>query len=211
MAAVATVLALGLAAPAAKAQMFYEPVRIGIKGGATYSTVTSDGRVDDPNYTWGFLGGLVLSAKFNENIGIQPELLWNRKGYNNDFDIAGNRYDAEVRLDYLQLPVLFTAQAGPVQFQVGPYVSYLVNADFEVENTATNTDQTYDLNKDDFNEWDFGLTGGVAVDFNPIQVGVRADWGFSNIADVNNDQRLNARSDNQNISFNVYAAFMFGN
>jgi hypothetical protein len=45
--------------------------------------------------------------KFNKKISIQPELIYTRQGSANRGNFNGTQIDNTLRLDYLNLPILF--------------------------------------------------------------------------------------------------------
>lgn len=81
----------------------------------------------------------------------------------------------------------------------GGYASYMVSAkstgdgDFEFEDE-------YDT--DDFNKFDAGIAAGVGVDFNPISVGLRYNYGLTTIEKDGDNS-----SDLKNSNLSLYLSY----
>lgn len=154
-----------------------DAVKTGAKGGLNFATI-SDGDFD--TRTGFVVGGF---AKFNipdSPLSIQPEALYSQQG--------GERNGNQVRLDYLQVPVLFKfalTQGGTVEPNVfgGPYAGLRLIAEQDggtggLFGSGTNIEnQTQQV--------DYGLAFGTGLD---IEVGnsiftmdVRYNLGLSDV------------------------------
>ncbi|MFT3979410.1 MAG: porin family protein [Ferruginibacter sp.] len=140
----------------------------------------------------GFYVGLNTSIPVSKTVSIQPGLYYTQKGYElrGDFAIKGLEFlgaNAKARLqnDYIDIPILIKADvADGLQLFGGPQISYLsssklkVNADvlgFSVFN------ETMDA-KEQFNQWDMGLVGGVGYEFkNGFNINASYNYGLSKI------------------------------
>src|SRR5690606_18930327 len=156
--------------------------RMGIKGGLNLSNlyVADD---DDENARVGFHVGVYGQIFSTETFAIQPELLYTTKGSENEW---GGLVDQTVKfnLNYLELPVLAVFKLGDAaEIHVGPYFSYLLGANIDTDGDLGGSNQ--DLDRDNFNAFDFGLTGGVGLNFGAIQIGARYNYGLTEIADSN--------------------------
>ncbi len=154
----------------------------GIKGGVNMSNLYSDD-VDDNNALWGFNAGVFAAFPIADNIFIQPEILYTTKGaeleYNSDI-LSGT---SKFKLGYVEVPLLVRFNLTEnFNIHVGGYASYLVNA--KVSNDTEGGDGLdfeEDLDADDFERFDAGLSAGVGVDFNPISIGLRYNYGLTPI------------------------------
>jgi hypothetical protein len=152
----------------------------GIKGGVNMSNLYSDSDdIDDENALWGFNAGVFAAFPIADNIFIQPEILYTTKGAELDYNFAGIEGNSKFKLGYVEVPLLVRFNLTEnFNIHVGGYASYLVNAkakgegDFEFEE---------DLDADDFERFDAGLSAGVGVDFNPISIGLRYNYGLTTI------------------------------
>lgn len=154
----------------------------GIKAGVNMSNLYSDD-VDDKNVLWGFNAGVFAAFPIADNVFIQPEILYTTKGaeleYNSDI-ISGT---SKFKLGYVEVPLLVRFNLTEnFNIHVGGYASYLVNA--KVTNDTDGGDGLdfdEDLDADDFQRFDAGLSAGVGLDFNPISIGLRYNYGLTTI------------------------------
>lgn len=178
----------------------------GIKGGVTWSNLYID-RVDldEENARTGFHAGLFSQFMFpGEIFGIQPEILFTTKG--SEAEYAGV-LDQRItfNLNYIDLPLLLVFRPVPVlEFHAGPYAGYLLGSDIDFTGTI---DGATSLEKDNFEDWDYGLVGGIALNLRAIKLGARYNLGLSEIAVTNVSQLLLGGSKNQYAQ--VYLAFQF--
>lgn len=154
-----------------------EAVKTGAKGGLNFATISDS---DFDSRTGFVVGGF---AKFGiplSPVSIQPEALYSQQGG----EIDGN----EVRLDYLQIPVLFKyalIPAGPSQpnLFLGPYAGIRLVA--EQEGGTGEIFGGYSNIEDQTESVDYGLVAGGGVD---IEVGnsiftmdARYTYGFADV------------------------------
>ncbi|MBL3657128.1 porin family protein [Fulvivirga sediminis] len=135
-------------------------IGLGIKGGANFANVDV-GSVDTDNKT-GYHFGAFLDLGLNDNISIQPEVLYSAQGAD-DFD-----------LDYLTIPVLLKLKFLKVlNVHAGPQFGILTNAEDDGEDV-----------KDRLKSADVSLALGAGVDL-PLGLvgGVRYNLGVSDIDD----------------------------
>ena len=156
-------------------------MRAGIKGGLNVSNLYID-EVDDENARYGFNVGVYGQLFSSDVFAIQPELLFSTKGTKAEY--GGNFFDQTIKfnLNYLDLPVLAVFKLGEsAEIHVGPYVSYLLNANISHDgDLGSGVD---DLDKDNFKSFDYGLSGGFGLNFGNLQVGARYNYGLAKIAD----------------------------
>lgn len=146
----------------------------GIKGGYNYTNVYGDGSksFDLKGYN-GYHAGVYGQIGFNEFASVQLELLYVRKGFDNNTVATGNR-----RLDYLELPVLFVGNVTEtLSFHIGPEISLLTKVRENGVNVAI-ADRGY-------NTVDYGAVAGVEARVGPARVGARYDLGFGKVYDPN--------------------------
>lgn len=150
----------------------------GVKGGLTLSNLYADD-VDDRNTKAGFQLGFFAKAPITPNFSIQPELLYSQKGAMLEYDNAFASGKASFNLHYIEMPVLGVVNLGR-NFNIhgGVYVSYLAGA--TVVNKSSNEDFNFEeeLDKENFESFDYGLAGGVGLDGKKIGVGVRYNYGL---------------------------------
>ena len=153
-----------LLAPLLMAQAQY--VRLGAKGGGGFARLHgSDGSSDYTNSLGVYHIGGVVSYEFVSRIAVQAELLYAQKGFTYE-DFRHNQTDdlsGDLRLHYIELPLLFKLQKGGLFAEAGPYMGYLLDAsdDFGVDTAGTNPPPFYA--SDCLNRFDYGYTVGVGI------------------------------------------------
>ena len=188
--------------------------QFGVKGGLNLSNMTIDGN-DDSNLKAGLHVGVFNKIMISDAFAIQPELLYSSKGFqhvfNNEVITDG---EVNYNLNYIDLPVkLVFYLADDFSFQLGPYVGYLVNTNVEVDNAELlndffEVDSQDDIDRDNFNAIDFGLTGGLGFEFEPLVVGFNYNLGLSQVAKENEPAEL-MLSDAKNTVIQIYAGITF--
>lgn len=136
------------------------------------------------NYQLGFFGEI----DFTKAIGIQPEILFSQSSSSVDTsgfksvyqDAAGNLIKKDVKLNYLNIPVLLRLNAGRfLTFNVGPQFSVLVN---DHENLLANS-------KDAFKKGDFAAVVGAQINISKLRIYGRYNIGLANISDADNPNK----------------------
>ncbi len=123
-------LTLGvLAAPLRGHGQAGQPVRFGLKAGATLSNIVGPGTSGDPAVSplVGGIGGVFATVPLGtaQRWFLQPELLYSQQGYR--LAHPATDYTASFRSDYLKLPLLLGFAHGGFFAAVGPQVGYLVH------------------------------------------------------------------------------------
>ena len=159
----------------------FAQARAGIKGGLNVSNLYIDD-INDENARYGFNVGLYGQVLSSEVFALQPELLYSTKGSKAFYNNGTFEQTVKYNLNYLDLPVLAVFKLGEsAEIQIGPYASYLLNANISYSGDLANGDD--ELDKDQLKSYDYGLVGGFAMNFGNIQVGARYNYGLVKIAD----------------------------
>lgn len=170
-----------------------QELRTGIKGGLNVSNLYID-EADDENPRYGFNLG-VFTQVGNGSFVLQPELNYTTKGTKTTY--GGDFFDGEAdfNLNYLEVPILFTFKLGDdADIHIGPYAGYLVGSNFKSDDNFFSTD--VELDRDNFKSFDFGLSGGMALNFDAISVGARYNYGLTKIAESQEAKDLLSSSKN---------------
>lgn len=151
----------------------------GFKGGLNFSNLYTD-NVDDNNVLTGFNAGLYAKFPISNNIAIQPEISYTTKGaelvYNNAF-VQGT---AKFNVNYIEVPVLLVMNiTDNFNVHVGPYAAYMVSGKTTNDSNFSSSENELDTN--DFNKFDAGLAGGVGIDLDVVNFGVRYNYGLTKI------------------------------
>lgn len=167
-------------------------VDLGVKGGVSLSHVNAD--LFDTESRTGFVGGAYASFDLSPMFGLQPELLYVRKGarlFSTDVTIGGFTFGSvgsTLDVDYIEVPVLLRLSApnpGPVDLRLlaGPVASLKVN-----EQVSTTGLIGISLDSDQVKASDFGLAvgGAAAIQNGTMKVVAegRYTFGLSNISDL---------------------------
>ena len=146
--------------------------RYGVKAGGGFSiAVVKDAPSDDINHLAGIHGAFVFSYEFASRLAVQPELHLSRKGFVYDAYTSnmapGTALTGDLRLDYIELPLMIKLQKAALFIEAGPYMGYLLNVgnDVNIVSTDPNIDPPTvfgreDFSRDNFNSFDVGYAVG---------------------------------------------------
>lgn len=164
--------------------------KFGIKGGVSSSSikvVNGENYLDMDRLT-GLSGGLMIDTKIMQRASLHCDLLYQTRGA--DYTEYGSL--VKYRIQYLQLPVLFSYHVQKLRLNAGPYLGYALNG--KITSTAMGVSgYSYDVNafKNDYGlslkRFDAGYVIGVGVAATEhIVVNVTLENSFLNM-DPNND------------------------
>ncbi|HSI90205.1 MAG TPA: porin family protein, partial [Adhaeribacter sp.] len=175
-----------------------QETRIGLKGGVNFSDLSNTkANKDKIRYKLGSHAGAFLYIPMSSPFfAIQPEIIYSRKGYENTgqlVEIRDNQenllYSAQngglVRLNYIDLPVMFTFKSSIIIFEIGPQVSMLVGVRDDSfvqqtfpDGTVVNTPLTR-FSRRAVRKIDLGLATGFRLQTeNGASMGIRFNQGF---------------------------------
>ncbi|MEL1252434.1 porin family protein [Flavobacterium sp. DGU38] len=150
----------------------------GIKGGLNMSNLFTE-EADDENILYGFNAGVYATLPVSDFIAIQPELLFTTKGSELEYSTAFASGNTKFKLNYIELPLLVRVNITKnFNIHAGGYASYLVSAKVSGDGDI---DFDEDIDADDLERFDAGLSAGIGVDFNPVSVGLRYNYGLTTI------------------------------
>ncbi|WKN46205.1 porin family protein [Tunicatimonas pelagia] len=201
-------IALLLCALVIPISLMAQDARTGIKGGFNVSNLYID-NVSDENLRPGFHIGVFTQLPVSEFFAIQPEIMYSTKGasatYNDDLiDLEG---EYSFNLNYVDVPILATFRLGEsAEIHIGPYVSYLTNANISSEGSI---DESANLDRDNFSTIDYGLSAGFQLNFNAISVGTRYNYGLNQVADSDAAEAI--LGDARNSLAQIYMTFNLTN
>jgi hypothetical protein len=161
--------------------------KVGVKGGINLSNLYVD-EVADEHLKVGYNLGLFAKLPLSQFFAIQPELLYTTKGakltYNNFLQGSG---EYRFNLNYLELPVLAVFNIGKnFNIHAGPYIGFLTSSNIKDVDDDGSVNGVKDLNVDDFNRFDYGLAGGIAVDLSGFTIGARYNYGLREVGKSGN-------------------------
>ncbi|MGV3696474.1 porin family protein [Flavobacterium sp.] len=149
--------------------------------------------------------GVALDYYFSNSWSIKSKLIYDQKGWDDDFiqDTNGNFYSTDIDLNYLTIPVMANWHFGNKKnwyLNFGPYFGFLLNA----KETRFDTDL-----KEYFSSTDFGLALGIGIkipfsDRLKLFAEFDGQGGLSDIA----ENSLRGSITNSRSSFNVGLNFL---
>lgn len=155
--------------------------RAGIKGGLNVSNLITDD-VSDKNARYGFHAGVYGQLFANEGFAIQPELNFSTKGNKVTTNFGIIDHETKFNLSYLDVPILAVFKLGnAAEIHAGAYWAYLVGANIDSDGDLG--DDFVRLDRDNFDDWDYGLVGGIGFNLGDIQLGARYNYGLNEIAE----------------------------
>ena len=156
----------------------------GFKGGLNFSNLYTD-KVDDNNVLTGFNAGLYAKFPIAKGIAIQPEISYTTKGAELVYNNAFAKGTAKFNVNYIEVPVLLVMNiTDNFNVHVGPYAAYMVSGKTETDSNIFSSQNQLDTN--DFNKFDAGIAGGLGVDLDALNFGVRYNYGLTNVGKERN-------------------------
>ncbi|WPR70243.1 porin family protein [Flavobacterium sp. NG2] len=172
---------LGAAVTTVHGQVNNGEAQFGIKGGVNFSNMYTED-VDDNNVLTSFNAGIYATLPISKFIAIQPEVLYSRKGSELTYDNVFAAGKAQFKLNYIEMPILVKANLTKnLNIHAGPYFAYLVDAQVKNISDDGSFDFEDNLNNDDFNKFDAGLSAGIGLDFENIGIGARYNYGLTTV------------------------------
>ncbi|PVH24919.1 porin family protein [Sphingobacterium corticibacter] len=163
----------------AQAQLF-PSFDLGLKAGANFTSLRSNGNYFDSSTKAGFLAGAWARVGVL-GFHIQPELYYTSKNTSLN---RGNTSE-DVKFSTVDVPVLLGTKIGlgPIgaRIQAGPLFSFIVDKD-----NVTSFGSEVDYKKNFA-----AIVGGVGVDISKLSLDLRYEAGLGNINRGDNRQRLN--------------------
>ena len=205
------------------------PNKYGLKFAGNISSLltNSDEGIKNPTTSmgFGFAGGFYMQIPINNNISINPEILYSQKSssfeydYVYDYDINQRDYyssKSSITLSYVELnPTLSYLASYNLSLNIGPSIHYMISSKHEYEQTLTNReDETTSpeiLADGVFDEQslDIGLNAGLSYYLNEnFILNTTIYSGFMKIGDVlrpidiqNDEPTTNLKLSNIRVSF----------
>ena len=163
-------------------------VQFGVKGGVNLADVKTD-LYPNHDSRLDFHAGVLGHIHLSRHVALQPEVVYSRQGFE---QMISSNLDLNMKLDYINIPVLFQYMNRGFRIETGPQVGFLVNAKGELSNGEI--DDLNDFIKPIDFSWDFGLSYLSAIG---LGISGRYNLGVSNINDkitlagVNNTEMNN--------------------
>ena len=195
---IAIVAAILVLTPAINAQTHYKPhLSVGFKGGMTMSEMSFSPSVKQ-SFNNGTTGAVTFRYTEEKLFGLIAEIGWAQRGWKEKFEDSPCQYSRS--LTYLKLPLLTHIYFGSPRFKcfvnLGPEFDFMIS-----ENISSNFDYRDPLKAEGFpsearmtqqmamdikNKFDYGITGGVGIEFyltprNSVTLEGRYYFGLGNL------------------------------
>jgi hypothetical protein len=152
----------------------------GIKGGLNYSTVTQGDFDEGPDPRTSFNIGFFGEIPLIENVfSIQPEFIYSRQGFENNYTILGSNYKTTYKIDYINMPILAKIYLGKTfAIEAGPQFGLKINENIETDDTSTD--------RNDVNSFDTALAAGISLNFDDMFVSGRYTYSLNEVVKDSN-------------------------
>lgn len=169
----------------------------GVKAGLNVATVTG---LDNSKYIPAFNAGVFTQHMFNEGFGLEAGLYYSMLGYKLEAKEGGISVSSTQRASYLQLPVQLL-----YKFNVGQslylYPSLGVYAGYGLGGTETLGIKYFD----GANKFDFGVIGGINVQYDRFIIGVGYQRGLTKF----NEEKIPGMDNLFNSNVMVSVGYLF--
>ena len=188
--------------------------QIGVKGGLMITNFAQVGEeMTDNNLKLGGTGGIFAKVKVLGFFSIQPELLYMSKGSSTTYQFGNGAITPGVgsldfNLNYLELPFLAVFNINKyVNIHAGPYAAFLLNANVKNKSQNSAFNSYGELNADNFQRIDYGISGGIGLDIRPVIAGIRYDGSLRSLGKSGAMGYLT--QDARNSAFQIYVGLGF--
>jgi hypothetical protein len=171
----------------------------GFKGGYNYSSFNGDVAKDNTlKGLSGFYVGALLELPLGDVLSLQPEVIYSRQGAAWEQKNILGEFKKDLKLDYLNIPVMAKVNLGPLFLQGGVQFGFLVGKP-EVSYTRGAQRVTEKVDKDAYAAFDFGVGAGLGVNLSQhFFVEARYTHSLTNALDPNNNSLKNAHISDDN-------------
>ena len=176
----------------------------GFKGGYNYSSFNGEVAKDNTlKGLSGFYVGALLELPLGDVLSLQPEVIYSRQGaaWEKDYNIpilGKGSLKNDIKLDYLNIPVMAKVNLGPLFLQGGVQFGFLVGKP-ETSSTVNGLRVTEQVDKDAYASFDFGVGAGLGVNLSQhFFVEARYTHSLTNALDPDNNSLKNARISDDN-------------
>ena len=176
----------------------------GFKGGYNYSSFNGEVAKDNTlKGLSGFYVGALLELPLGDVLSLQPEVIYSRQGaaWEKDYNIpilGKGSLKNDIKLDYLNIPVMAKVNLGPLFLQGGVQFGFLVGKP-ETSSTVNGRRITEEVDKDAYASFDFGVGAGLGVNLSEhFFIEARYTHSLTNALDPDNNSLKNARISDDN-------------
>jgi hypothetical protein len=177
--------------------------KFGILAGVSLATLGGEDVEGEVASTTTFFGGGFAEIGLSRNLAFRPELLFSRKGAEDDTDVL------EIKIDYIEIPLLLQLRVPPTSdsrwalsphFYIGPAIALKVNCEASSGGIDADCDEIFDETK----SIDFSGLAGAGLSFGQLQIGIRYVYGFTKPFEADGES-----IDAKNRVFSAYLGWSF--
>jgi hypothetical protein len=173
--------------------------QVGVKAGINYTYFLPEEDDEAHFYSWrpGPVAGVWFGVPLTTRFPFQVEVLFSEKGVRFDGRAVGFDSDVDIRIRYLEIPLLARANFGAPGASMRTFLVGGVAPAFRLSarDKATFEGQEHTIDrKDQWKPFDLGLVGGVGVEFGPALVEARYTHGIPHINEDDNGEEDRARN-----------------
>jgi len=155
----------------------------GVKGGLNFAKFTGDdaefGGIDPKTYTGFAIGGFLIYS-LNDQLSIQPEVFYSRKGSEYKESTYGETIKLTMKMNYLDIPILGVYRLRDnIRLFAGPSINFYLNGTSRVE--VDGESEEGDIEREYTTSPDFGLVFGGSYLFNKIVIDARYSLGLRTV------------------------------
>lgn len=155
-----------------------DQVTVGFKAGVNFSNVyDTQGEEFEYESKVGFAGGVFLAIPLGTYLGIQPEVLYSKKGFNSTGSVLGSYYEFKRTSDWLDIPLFLSIKpSSTLTLLGGPQFSYLLDGKYDFNGGIISGGLVEELENDDVRDNILGLVGGLDLTLDNVVISGRVGW-----------------------------------
>jgi hypothetical protein len=183
--------------------------QIGVKAGVNFASLTPEEEDEEPliSRRVGPVAGVWVRAVRSARFSLQAEGLFSEKGVRFDARALGYDGDADVRIRYIEVPLLARADFGVPDAMMRAFVVGGAAPAFRLsardKGSFQGEEQSHD-STDQIKPLDLGLVGGLGVEFGPALIEARYTHGITHInEDANGEDRIKNRVFSVTVGFRL--------
>lgn len=152
--------------------------QFGLKTGLNYANVydsQTEEFTSDPKI--GFVGGVLMRIPLGKVIGIQPEVLYSKKGFEGEGILLGSPYSLTRTITFIDIPLQLAIK--PAEFLTivaGPQFSYQLKKKDVITNSNSSTVHEEEFKNENIRKNVLGIVGGVDINLDKFIIGARVAW-----------------------------------
>ncbi|UII27600.1 PorT family protein [Fulvivirga maritima] len=156
--------------------------KVGFKVGANYSNVyNAHGELFTSRPNSGLALGIFIEAPLSETVGLQPEILYSRKGFEAEGILMNAVYLLSRNTSYIDFPIFLSIKVtDALTLLIGPQFSYLLKQQNNFNDAEMTDLQIQAFNNEKIKTSNLGFSTGIDFRLKHILLAPRASIDVSN-------------------------------